>query len=102
MVIPVDLGKNSYDITIEKGALSKAGEIFEVDRKVLIVTDDGVPEKYAEAAAAGYGQAVTAVIKAGEASKTPENLLTSNTKLKSFTLVALILISFSSLITFPL
>ena len=75
MDIPVDLGKNSYDITIEKGALSKAGEIFEVDRKVLIVTDDGVPEKYAEAAAAGYGQAVTAVIKAGEASKTPENFV---------------------------
>ena len=39
MVIPVGLGKNSYDIVIERGALERASEIFDLDRKVMIVTD---------------------------------------------------------------
>ena len=46
MVIPVGLGKNSYDIVIERGALERASEIFDLDRKVMIVTASGVPEKY--------------------------------------------------------
>lgn len=44
--LTVDLGKNSYNILIEKGALKKAAEIFDPDQKILFVTDSGVPEKY--------------------------------------------------------
>lgn len=75
MVIPVGLGKNSYNINIERGALFRAGEILKIDRKVLIVTDSGVPEKYIRTVADQCGEPVIAVIEEGEASKTPENFV---------------------------
>ena len=46
MIIPVNLPLGSYDITIENGVLKKAGSILNLERKVLIVTDSGVPEEY--------------------------------------------------------
>ncbi len=69
MKIPVALGKDSYDITLERGALEKAGEIFNLDRKVMIVTDSGVPGIYVETVARQCRKPVTAVIEAGEESK---------------------------------
>lgn len=51
MVLRLSLGENSYDIIIERGCLKKAGEYLKLDRKVLIVTDDGVPAQYAQAVA---------------------------------------------------
>lgn len=79
MIIPVNLGKDSYDITLEAGALGRGGragrvgEIFDLSRKVLVVTDSGVPGEYgaavAEAAGAAGGLALVAGIEAGEASK---------------------------------
>ncbi len=41
----------SYDIIIEKGGIDSVGEIFDLDRKVLVVTDGGVPREYAQAVA---------------------------------------------------
>ena len=73
MVIPVGLGKNSYDIVIERGALERASEIFDLDRKVMIVTDSGVPEKYYCRVAAGCRVSTAGIFQAGEASKTPQN-----------------------------
>ena len=46
--LTVELGKNSYDILIENGALKKASNFFDLKRKVLFVTDFGVPDKYLE------------------------------------------------------
>ena len=68
MVIPVGLGKNSYDIVIERGALERASEIFDLDRKVMIVTDSGVPEKYYCRVAAGCRVSTAGIFQAGEAS----------------------------------
>ena len=75
MIIPVGLGKKSYNINIERGALSRTGEILKVYRKVLIVTDSGVPETYIRAVAKQCAEPVIAVIEEGEASKTPENFV---------------------------
>lgn len=75
MIIPVGLGKNSYNINIERGALSGTGEILRVYRKVLIVTDSGVPQKYIRTVAERCSEPVVAVIEKGEASKTPENFV---------------------------
>lgn len=75
MIIPVGLGKDSYDIIIERGVLGKASEIFDLDRKVMIVTDSQVPEKYYRELAACCKVSVTKVFQAGEASKTPQNFL---------------------------
>ena len=46
MRIPVDLGKDSYDIILLEGALSRASEFADLKRQVLIVTDSGVPPQY--------------------------------------------------------
>mgnify|MGYP006334965911 CR=1 FL=1 len=75
MIIPVGLGKDSYDIVIERGALGKAAEIFDLDRKVMIVTDSQVPEKYYLNLAAGCKVSVAGIFQAGEASKSPQNFL---------------------------
>ena len=54
MRITVSLGEKSYDIHVERGALARVGELFPLDRRVLIVTDSGVPSAYAEAVKEKY------------------------------------------------
>ena len=39
--------EKGYDIIIERGVLKRAGEELNLDRKVLIVTDSGIPSQYA-------------------------------------------------------
>ncbi len=58
-----------YDIILERGALSRAGEYLDLNRKVLIVTDDGVPEAYAEAVAECCREAHIVTLPQGEKSK---------------------------------
>ena len=65
----VDLGEHSYDIVVSRGCLKKAGEHLSLDRKVLIVTDDGVPSGYAATLAAACGEPYTVTIPQGEGSK---------------------------------
>ena len=75
MVIPVGLGKNSYNINIDRGALSRTEGMLKVYRKSLIVTDSGEPQKYIRTVAEQCSEPVIAVIEKGEASKTPENFV---------------------------
>ena len=72
MIIPVRLPAGSYDITLSRGALSRAGEIINLDRKVLVVTDSGVPKEYAEAVSKQCKNAVTVTVLEGEGSKSLE------------------------------
>ncbi|MBR7082678.1 MAG: 3-dehydroquinate synthase, partial [Clostridia bacterium] len=65
MTIHIALGKESYDVTVERGALSRAGEIFDLDRRALVVTDDGVPKQYAEAVAAQCKNSHVVTVPAG-------------------------------------
>ena len=69
MIIPVNLPLGSYNITIENGVLKKAGSILNLDRKVLIVTDSGVPEEYAKSVAAQCKAPYIETIPMGEESK---------------------------------
>lgn len=69
MIIPVSLGKDSYEITLERGALANADKIFKLDRKALIVTDSGVPRIYAEAILSACKEGVIVTIEQGETSK---------------------------------
>ena len=75
MTVKVNLPSNGYDIKIERGILEKAGDELNLNRKVLIVTDDGVPSKYAETLAKGCSESVITVIKQGEESKNFDNFL---------------------------
>ena len=53
MVLRLELPMGGYDIYLERGALNRAGKLFSLDRRVLIVTDEGVPAEYAETVARG-------------------------------------------------
>lgn len=73
MTIPVSLGKESYYIILQRGALSKLHELLRLDRKVLVVTDDGVPAAYAQAVASASRFAIIKTIPQGESSKNLAN-----------------------------
>ena len=65
----LDLGERGYDINIGRGLLGKADELFSLDRRVLIVTDSGVPREYAERASALCREARIVTVEEGEGSK---------------------------------
>lgn len=76
MKLRVELGRDSYDITIEKNAIKKAGELFNLDRKVMIVTDSGVPEEYGDEVYEQCKEASVTVIPEGEENKNFEMIET--------------------------
>ena len=69
MTIHMDLGPDSYDILIERGILAKAGQHLNLNRRVLVVTDTGVPEVYAKALAEQCRNSVICTVETGEGSK---------------------------------
>ncbi len=69
MKISMDLKENSYDIIVERGILSRAGEILNLKRRVLIVTDSGVPAIYAKTVAKQCQEPVICTVETGEGSK---------------------------------
>ncbi len=69
MTLRTELGDRSYDITVERGALACAGEKMKLSRRALIVTDSGVPKKYAEAVAVQCAAPTVVTVPAGETSK---------------------------------
>ncbi len=69
MILPVKTQNGGYNIYLERGALSRAHEYFNLDRKVLIVTDSGVPREYAETVALQCKESIVTIFPEGEASK---------------------------------
>ena len=69
MTIRMELGERSYEIVLERGCLKKAGSLLALDRKALIITDDGVPEEYAKTVARACKDPVIETIPQGEGSK---------------------------------
>ncbi len=69
MNIPVDLPLGSYNITLERGVLKKANSVLNLDRKVLIVTDSGVPTEYSEIIAKQCKLPFIETVPMGEESK---------------------------------
>ena len=74
--LTMNLGRASYGITVGKGLLAEAGKYFNLDRKVLIVTDSGVPAEYAQAIAAQCKESLTVTVAEGEGSKSFDGLTT--------------------------
>ena len=68
--ITVSVKNAAYPVYIGRGLLARAGELFRLDRRVLIVTDDGVPAEYVKTAAAFCTAPTVVTLKAGEGSKT--------------------------------
>lgn len=69
MIISLNLGADSYDIVLERGAIKKASEIFGIKGKVLVVTDSGVPSVYAETVASQFENSYIFTFPEGEKSK---------------------------------
>ncbi len=74
-IITMDLGPESYDIVVEAGCLSHAGELLNLNRKVLIVTDSGVPAEYANTVAKYSLAAEVVCLPFGESSKDFDHFL---------------------------
>ena len=80
MTIHVPLSQNGYDIVLERGCLQNAAAHLDLGRRVLVVTDDGVPPVYAETLAAQCKSPTVVCVPQGEDSKSLpvlERLLTA-------------------------
>ncbi|MCR5353272.1 MAG: 3-dehydroquinate synthase [Clostridiales bacterium] len=71
----MNLGENSYNIIIEKGALNRIAELILIDRKVLVVTDKGVPAEYSNKILSKCAHPFLIKLKPGEQSKSPKKYL---------------------------
>lgn len=66
-----------YDIVVEAGSIGRIGSLIDLSgRKVLVVTDDGVPSRYAQTVAGAFAGSHILTLKAGEQTKTMEGLET--------------------------
>lgn len=65
----VELGADSYDIIIERGAINRFKELTGINSKVLVVTDSGVPAEYSKCIASQFTDSYIYTIQEGEASK---------------------------------
>ena len=73
MIIPVKTALGGYNVVIGRGTLGNVNKYFNLSRKVLIITDDGVPEEYSRAVADMSHEALTLVFPQGEKSKNFDN-----------------------------
>ena len=69
----VQCGAGEYPVISRRGGLADAAEYFDLDRRVIVVTDDGVPREYAQRVAAQCGGAVL-TLPQGETTKSEEYL----------------------------
>ena len=72
MIISVKTSQGHYDIVLERGLLEKAGQLIDLNRRVLVVTDSGVPKEYCETVAKQCQNATVFTFKEGEQSKNIE------------------------------
>ncbi len=69
MIIPVKTSSGMYNIFLERGALTRAEEYLRLDRRVLVVTDTGVPAQYAQTVAEKCTEAYVLTVPQGEQTK---------------------------------
>ena len=65
----LDLGERGYDINIGRGLIDKADELFNLNRRVIILTDSGVPTDYANKVKSLCREAKIITVAQGEGSK---------------------------------
>lgn len=70
--IHVDLKENSYDIYLKRGILQEIGKHIDLQRKIMIITDDQVPQEYAHTLLKQCAYGHLAVVRHGEEAKSME------------------------------
>ena len=84
MILDLNLPTGGYPIYMERGSLDRASELLSLDRRVLVVTDKGVPPEYAQRIAAQCREAHIITVAEGEGSKSLATLeMLLDTMLKS-------------------
>ncbi len=71
--IPIDLKDDSYEIILGCGVIFHARDYLNLDRKVLILTDNGVPTEYSQKIADSCEEAFIYTVEQGEESKNLSN-----------------------------
>ena len=69
MTVTVHTASGIYDVVAEPDAAKTPERYFSLDRRVLVVTDRGVPKAYAARVAAACREPVVVTVPAGEKSK---------------------------------
>lgn len=73
MQLSIKTSTGKYDVIIEKNCLSNASQYLNLNRKVLIITDDGIPTQYIDVVKNQCEKCFVYTIKQGEASKNFDN-----------------------------
>ena len=66
MQLSVNLKEKSYDIIIEHGVLNRIGNFADLNRKVLIISDTGVPMEYVNTVMKQCPQGYYHIVQQGE------------------------------------
>ena len=74
MKMTVNLGDRSYDIVLKRGALQNVYQFINLNRRVAVVTDTGVPARYARQVAEQCAEARIITVPQGEGSKSLKTL----------------------------
>ena len=72
--IKMNLGDRSYEISLGCGLLERANELFNLERKVFIITDSGVPKQYSEIISRQAKSAKIFTVNEGEGAKSLSSL----------------------------
>lgn len=73
MILNVQMNEFNYDVVIKKGVLNQIDEYLDLNRKVLVVTDSGIPQEYKETIKNQINDCYIYEIEQGEKSKSFEN-----------------------------
>lgn len=73
-LLSVRTAAGAYPIYLRRGALLDAGTLLDLNRRVFLLTDDGVPAEYSRSLASRCRQALCCTIPHGEASKSMTQL----------------------------
>lgn len=72
MKIEVNSSQGKYDIILKRGILKELGKFCNLNRKVMVITDSGVPEEYLKTVLSQCKDGYSMVVKQGEQSKSFE------------------------------
>ena len=82
--LTMNLGARSYDIILRRGALQNLYQFANLNRRVAVVTDSGVPPLYARQVADQCREATIITVPQGEASKSLKTLGSVLTQMLDF------------------
>ena len=73
MKLEIKMNSHQYDVVIEKNSLNEVNKYFDLSRKVLILTDSGIPSEYVKKIVDVTKEPIVHIIEQGEASKSFNN-----------------------------